>query len=46
MNLVVPRKGDVDRNGGGNGSFKKGNVVPRKGDVDRNIVEIHPDGRV
>ena len=36
--MVVPRKGDVDRNSWGTAACDKGLfVVPRKGDVDRNM---------
>ena len=34
--IVVPRKGDVDRNHDGAGNRIGQRVVPRKGDVDRN----------
>ena len=34
--MVVPRKGDVDRNGANVCTLLTIRVVPRKGDVDRN----------
>ena len=40
LNLVVPRKGDVDRNAGKPSRRKRRSVVPRKGDVDRNIKNL------
>ena len=38
--VVVPRKGDVDRNPVDGGVQKISFVVPRKGDVDRNVTGI------
>ena len=38
--LVVPRKGDVDRNWSSVRRSRTGRVVPRKGDVDRNLYRL------